>query len=70
MLKEDMITLARRAGIMFISDKCFDILKEEYEDVTHLICDIAYCISENDTITESDIYKAIELLGFDITDFN
>ena len=69
MLKEEMITLARRAGIMFISDKCFDILKEEYKDITKLVCDVAQSISSDDTVTESDIYKAIELLGFDITDF-
>ena len=66
MLKEEMITLARRAGIISISDKCWTTLNEDYKNKLMILCSLAEEISDGKMIIEKDIHKAIEIMGYNI----
>ena len=62
--------LARRAGVKSLSDDCFNTVREIIDYKLMEILDVALIVNsehQTKTLMSDDIYNAIHLLGYNIT---
>ena len=65
--------LARKAGVKSISDDCFNTIRKIIDHKVYEILDTALIVNsehQTKTLMIDDIYNAIHLLGYNITQSN
>jgi len=70
-LSQPAITrLARRAGVKSLSNECHDTIKNLIGMKLEEVIKATIVVKQTKTIMDSDIYKALELIGYNITESN